>query len=544
MKLSKIFASFLLMIMLMFTCLQVSAAAPTSGTYYNNSTDYVQKIYNDNIMDKDGNNIGHIEAFIKKLRVNNEDKGYLYDIEPNKDNPTTGEALNRVELNDKGYMYLIQNGFPTKRPYDGSDKENYYVTQIAVWMYAYVVYGYKNGTVVANTLIDSNGNRLNNYNQNAETDAIVEAAYRLYQGAKAAYDANVDQPSTVDITLSAANNDLTLNGQYLVSPEVSVTVDGADTYKVTVVGGGYAADANNNKKTTFNANEKFKLISNGPKDTKLKAIVTASISKDKLYKYVPSGTNHQSLLYAVIDSTPETVQKEINFTFQANRIPISVQDSTTGTELSGAKLVLKDHNGNVVELTEDNVNKTNPWVSTGTPNELVLNPGDYILEEMVAPKGYALQKTPVEFTVNADGTTAHPVLLTNEPLKGVDISKYEATGEEELPGATLEIRDEEGTLVESFETTTIPHHVILEPGSYTLTEAVAPEGYLKSDSVIEFTVLEDGSVATPVFIRNELIPVPITGSNRSLIIASVGLVLIVTGAAMLFKSLKNRKKED
>ena len=544
MKLSKIFARLLLMIMLMFTCLQVSAAAPTSGTYYNNSTDYVQKIYNSNIVDKDGNNIGHIEALIKKLRVSNEDKGYLYDIEPNKDNPTTGETLNRVELDDKGYMYLIQNGFPTKRPYDGTDKENYYVTQIAVWMYSYVVYGYKNGTVVANTLIDSNGNRLNNYNQNAETDAIVEAAYRLYQGAKAAYDANVEAPSSVDITLSAANNDLTQNGQYLISPEVTVNVTGADTYKVTVVGGGVVVDMNNNQKNTFNVGEKFKVMSNGLKDTKLKAIVTASISKDKLYKYVPSGTNHQSLLYAVIDSTPETVQREINFTFQANRIPISVQDSTTGTELSGAKLILKDHNGNVVELTEDNVNKTNPWTSTGTPNELVLNPGDYILEETVAPKGYALQKTPVEFTVNADGTTAHPVLLTNEPLKGVDISKYEATGEEELPGATLEVRDADGKLVESFETTTIPHHIVLEPGAYTLTETVAPEGYLKSDSVIEFTVLEDGSVATPVFIRNELIPVPITGSNRSLIIAGVGLVLIVTGTVMLLTSLKNRKKED
>lgn len=544
MKLSKIFASFLLIIMIMFTCLQVSAAAPTSGTYYNNSTDYVQKLYNDNIVDKDGNNIGHVEALIKKIRVSNEDKGYLYDIEPNKDNPTTGETLNRVELNDKGYMYLIQNGFPSKKPYDGTDKENYYVTQIAVWMYSYVVYGYKNGTVVANTLIDSDGNRLNNYNQNAETDAIVEAAYRLYQGAKAAYDANVEAPSSVDITLSAANNDLTQNGQYLISPEVTVNVTGADTYKVTVVGGGVVVDTNNNQKNTFNVGEKFKVMSNGLKDTKLKAIVTASISKDKLYKYVPSGTNHQSLLYAMIDSDPVSVQKEINFSFQANRIPISVQDSTTGTELSGAKLILKDHNGNVVELTEDNVNKTNPWTSTGTPNELVLNPGAYILEEVVAPKGYALQKTPVEFTVNADGTTAHPVLLTNEPLKGVDISKYEATGEEELPGATLEIRSEDGTLIESFETTTIPHHVILEPGAYTLTETVAPEGYLKSDSVIEFTVLEDGSVATPVFIRNELIPVPITGSNRSLIIASAGLVLIIAGTAMLLSSLKNRKKDD
>ena len=133
--------------------------------------------------------------------------------------------------------------------------------------------------------------------------------------------------------------------------------------------------------------------------------------------------------------------------------------------------------------------------------------------------------------------------MTNSPLKGINIGKYEATGEDNLPGATLEIRDKDGNLVDSWITSTIPHYVVLEPGSYKLTEAVAPEGYLKSDSVIEFTVLEDGSTATPVFIRNELIPVPITGSNKSLIIAVAGFVLIVTGTVMLLTSLRKRKNE-
>ena len=544
MKVSKIFAKFLLMIMVVFSCLSVRAEAPESGTYYGNSTDYVQKIYNSNIVDRHGNQIGHIAAYIKKLRVNNEDKGYIYCIEPNKDNPESNEALTREELDDAGYMYLMRNGFPAKKPYDGTDKENYYVTQIAVWMYAYVVHGLKDGNKIAGTLIDSNGNQLDNYGKTSETEAIVEAAYKLYKGAKEAYDSDEAPATSVGLTLSATNNDLTLNGQYLMSPEVTVNLTGADTYKVTVVGGGYAADTNNNKKSTFNAGEKFKLISNGPKDTKLKAIVTASISIDKIYKYTPSGTSHQSLVYAYIDGTPKTVQKEISFTFQANRIPISKQDATTGQELPGATLVLKDQNGNVVELTEDNINKTNPWVSSTTPYELVLNPGQYVLEEMIQPKGYALQKQTVEFTVNADGTVAHPVVMTNEPLKGVDISKYEATGEEELPGATLEVHDKEGNLVDSWVSSTITHHVVLEPGSYTLTESIAPEGYLKSESVIEFTVLEDGSVATPVFMRNELIPVPITGSNRSLIVAIASFALIVTGTVMLLLSLKNRKKEE
>ena len=540
MKVRKLFVS-LLIIMMVFSYSIVKAEAPTSGKYYENSTDYVQKIFNNSIVDKDGNNVGHIETFIKKLRVNNEDKGYLYSIEPNKDRPSVNTDLTREEVNDLGYMYLIKNGYPSKHIYDGTDKENYYVTQIAIWMYSYVVHGLKDGTKIATTLIDSNGNVLDNYNKNAETEALVEAAYKLYKGAKEAYDANKEAPNDVDLSLTAPNNDLVQNGQYLISPEITVKVDGADTYKVTVVGGGYVVDTNNNKKNTFNANEKFKVVSNGLKDTKLKAIVTASITKEKLYKYVPA--NGGAMLYANIDGTPKNVQKEASFIFQANRIAISLQDSETGEELTGAKLVLKDQNGNNITLTEDNMNKTNPWTTNGTPYELVLNPGEYVLEEVTAPDGYAFQKNTVTFKVNADGTVAHPVVMTNSPLKGINIGKYEATGEDNLPGATLEIRDKDGNLVDSWITSTIPHYVVLEPGSYKLTEAVAPEGYLKSDSVIEFTVLEDGSTATPVFIRNELIPVPITGSNKSLIIAAAGFVLIVTGTVMLLTSLRKRKNE-
>ena len=90
-------------------------------------------------------------------------------------------------------------------------------------------------------------------------------------------------------------------------------------------------------------------------------------------------------------------------------------------------------------------------------------------------------------------------LLVNTKLKGVDISKYEATGEVNLPGATLEVRDMEGNLIDSWVTTEEAHHVVLEPGSYKLTESVPPEGYLRSESVIEYTVLDDGIVENPLF---------------------------------------------
>ena len=541
MKVRKAFISFLLMVMMVFSCLNVHAEAPTVGKYYENNTDYVQKIFNNSITDRTGNNIGHIEAFIAKLKVNDEDKGYLYNIEPNKDRPAVNSDLTREEINDLGYRYILKNGFPSKRPYDGTDKENYYVTQIAIWMYAYVVHGIKDGTVIANTLVDSNGNLLDNYNKNLETEALVEAAYNLFSGARKAHDDNIAPPTSVDLTLSAPNNDLVQNGQYLLSPEITVNLEGATSYKVTVVGGGYVVDVNNNKKSTFNANEKFKVASNGLKDTNLKATVTATISDETIYKYVPTG-GKGALLYTGVDGEEKSVQKDISFIFQANRVSISLLDSETKNNLSGATLVLKDSNGNNIVLTEDNNDKTNPWITTEEPYELVLNPGEYVLEEVKAPTNYALNKNTVRFKVKADGTVDQVPVMENTKLIGVNINKYEATGEENLAGATLEIHDKDGNLVDSWVSETMPHYVILNPGQYKLTEKDPPEGYLKTDSVIEFTVLEDGSTKTPVFIRNELIPVPITGSNRSLIIGAISLSLIIVGTVMLLKNIKIKKE--
>ena len=111
MKVRKAFISFLLMVMMVFSCLNVHAEAPTVGKYYENNTDYVQKIFNNSITDRTGNNIGHIEAFIAKLKVNDEDKGYLYNIEPNKDRPAVNSDLTREEINDLGYRYILKNGF-------------------------------------------------------------------------------------------------------------------------------------------------------------------------------------------------------------------------------------------------------------------------------------------------------------------------------------------------------------------------------------------------------------------------------------------------
>ena len=71
----------------------------------------------------------------------------------------------------------------------------------------------------------------------------------------------------------------------------------------------------------------------------------------------------------------------------------------------------------------------------------------------------------------------------------ITVSKKTITGEEELEGAQLEVRDESNNVVDSWTSTHVPHYVSgLEEGqTYTLIETTAPDGYVKAES-ITFTV--------------------------------------------------------
>lgn len=84
---------------------------------------------------------------------------------------------------------------------------------------------------------------------------------------------------------------------------------------------------------------------------------------------------------------------------------ISKQDFTTGREVPGATLVLKD-------ASDKEVAK---WVSSNTPHSVgVLSPGNYTLIETIAPFGYEKSSEKVTFTVKEDGTVDRPVIMYNK----------------------------------------------------------------------------------------------------------------------------------
>lgn len=78
----------------------------------------------------------------------------------------------------------------------------------------------------------------------------------------------------------------------------------------------------------------------------------------------------------------------------------------------------------------------------------------------------------------------------------VTISKTDIAGSKEIEGAHLVVKDKNGNTVSGGEwiSETNPKTLSLTPGTYTLTETIAPEGYIKSSETIEFVIGDDGKV--------------------------------------------------
>ena len=169
---------------------------------------------------------------------------------------------------------------------------------------------------------------------------------------------------------------------------------------------------------------------------------------------------------------------------------ISKQDITSKEELPGAKLEIRDKNNIVVDS----------WTSGNTPHYVTnLKVGTYTLTETIAPAGYTLSKETITFTVQKDGKVKTVVMYNAKETTKVKISKQDITSKEELPGATLVIKDKNGKEVASWVSESTPHYIEgLNPGEYTLTETIAPKGYILSQETISFVVKADGKVTSVV----------------------------------------------
>jgi len=114
------------------------------------------------------------------------------------------------------------------------------------------------------------------------------------------------------------------------------------------------------------------------------------------------------------------------------------------------------------------------------------NSGNYIVKELRAPLGYYVNEEPMEVTFTYDGQAVMVLdnTCSNKPTE-MWVSKRDLTNDEELPGATLAIKNTDGNTVTTWVSTDEPHRVTgLHFGeSYTLTEIRAADGYALADNI-------------------------------------------------------------
>ena len=129
---------------------------------------------------------------------------------------------------------------------------------------------------------------------------------------------------------------------------------------------------------------------------------------------------------------------------------------------------------------------------SSTHKDVATNSGKYIAKEIRAPLGYYVNEEPMEVTFTYDGQAVQVLesTCTDKPTE-MWVSKRDLTNDEELPGATLTIKDADGNIVESWVSTDTPHRVMgLHLGdAYTLTETRPADGYALADE-ISFRLLQ------------------------------------------------------
>ena len=188
----------------------------------------------------------------------------------------------------------------------------------------------------------------------------------------------------------------------------------------------------------------------------------------------------QSFTFRQKDFTTKNYSKDLNVENKTTHFEFNKTDVTGDKEVLGAQLTITDEKGNIVDQ----------WVSTEKPHSIEgLVVGEtYTLSETVTAKDY-IKASDIRFTVKSS-SELETVTMKD---KQVSFTKTDVTGEKEVEGATITVKEKEtGNIVDEWISTKESHFINgLEEGkTYILSETVSPEGYVKSID-IEFNVSKD-----------------------------------------------------
>ena len=275
----------------------------------------------------------------------------------------------------------------------------------------------------------------------------------------------------------------------------------------------------------------------------------------------------------------------ITFT-NSKQVSISKSDATTGACVEGAKLIVRDSNGEIVKDSSGNVigewiskcgsetssttdtskicvtgntgytgsaeigsdtagdDNESEYICTGTPNvnkakdsyRLTLEPGTYTLTEVMTDElkaqGYSSKPDTISFTVNADGSVTGSTDMKDDPIK-VCLYKTNKDKTKKLAGAKFKIYKEDGkTLVNTFTTSENEKCLTYLPiGNYIIKEIEAPNGYQVTNEEIKLNVV-DTNEKQYFYVVNEVVA-PKTDFDKTKTLMIVSTLFMVFGIGMV-----------
>ena len=180
------------------------------------------------------------------------------------------------------------------------------------------------------------------------------------------------------------------------------------------------------------------------------------------------------------DYTTKTYIKSFDIENKTTDFEFNKTDVTGDKEVEGAQLTITDEDGNVVDQ----------WISSDKVHSIegLIVGKTYTLSETVTAKDY-VKATDIKFTVK-NSSELETVTMKD---KQVSFTKTDVTGEKEVEGAKITVKEKEtGNVVDEWTSTKDSHFINgLEEGkTYILSETVTPEDYVKATD-IEFTVSKE-----------------------------------------------------
>ena len=393
---------------------------------------------------------------------------------------------------DPAVWGVITNGYPYKTPQEmgvNTEYEAYYATKMAVW-----------------AVVHDNYSNLDDWKANGSQNAHVEKAMkdlvakgRANQYVYKSWLAINPKNQTVDTDDKDENY---LSQEYTLKSNVNIR-----SYRVVLDGdvpeGTIVTDVNNTPKDSFEGTETtFKALS--PKDTAGDGGSFRVLVKGKLEnKSVLFGLSHSSGKqdYYVAPLPSYNGDSWVDLTYGSGGDVTPPPD--TGTPTPGLQ-ILKVKKGTTEGLAGavfkvEIDGKTIGHYVTDENGEILIPDltGTVSVTEEVPPVGYVLDEENHKDVEIVDAEEPTVVTFANEEMAQLEITKVDADTGETLAGATIRVALDDGSDSWDVYTNASGKATLtnMKSGTYTITEIVAPEGYLLNEEPMTIK-LEPGKTAT------------------------------------------------